>query len=75
MITDVLGLFFFLAHPIKMLGFNAMTRAQQVYLKVTITEILVVLEEWCGQQSQGERPNKRSDVFEVCWKGIVATID
>lgn len=52
-----------------------MTRAQQVCLKVTITEILVVLEERRDQQSQGELPDTRSDVFEVCWKGMVATIE
>lgn len=58
-----------------MFGFNEMTHAQQVYLKVKITEILVVLEEWCDLQSQGKLPDPCSDVSEVCWKGIVATIE
>lgn len=52
-----------------------MNHAQQVYLKVKITEILVVLEEWFDLQSQGKLPDTCSDVLGVCWKGIVATID
>lgn len=54
---------FFWPTAIKRLGFNAMTRAQQVYLKVVCSTIT------------GEAADTCSDVFEVCWKGIVTTID
>lgn len=52
MIIGVWG-FFFWPTAIKRLGFNAMNHAQQVYLKVKITEILVVSEECFDLQSQG----------------------
>lgn len=67
MIINVLGFFFCFFFADKRLGFNAMTHAQQVYLKVKIRS--GVMDNHRGDA------DTCSDVFELCWKGIVATID